>query len=126
MLLLASLLLGLVDGIGTPAASDYFLEMGQVRERLDDVTALSVLSLYSFINLAAAPLLAGLMLEDIPGIFFIVPGMIFFLVVISVKSIHLGTGRGTGRMSSLEGVPVAMAKHSIASKLLNELKRTHL
>jgi predicted MFS family arabinose efflux permease len=54
-LLAGAVLLGLVDGAGVPLTSDYFLEMPGISGRIDEATALSLLSIIGFIVMTIAP-----------------------------------------------------------------------
>ena len=56
-LLVAAALLGLVDGAGVPLTSDYFLELDSIRGKIDEGTALSLLSIIGFIVMTIAPVL---------------------------------------------------------------------
>ncbi len=56
-LLVGAALLGLVDGAGIPLTSDYFLELNSVRGRIDEATALSLLSIIGFLVMTIAPVL---------------------------------------------------------------------
>ncbi len=57
MLLFGSMLLGLVDGAGVPLASDLFLELPGIRGRIDEATALSLLSIIGFMVMTIAPVI---------------------------------------------------------------------
>lgn len=57
MLLTAAILLGLVDGAGVPATSDYYLELPVVKNRMDEATALTLLSLMGFMVMTVAPII---------------------------------------------------------------------
>jgi predicted MFS family arabinose efflux permease len=56
-LIFGAALLGLVDGAGVPLTSDYFLELDSIRGRIDEATALSLLSIIGFIVMTVAPVI---------------------------------------------------------------------
>lgn len=64
MLLTAAILLGLVDGAGVPATSDYFLELPVVKNRMDEATALTLLSLMGFVVMTVAPIILEVCIES--------------------------------------------------------------
>ena len=57
VLLVGAALLGLVDGAGVPVSSDYFLELDSIRGRIDEATALTLLSIIGSIVMTIAPVL---------------------------------------------------------------------
>ena len=67
-LLVGAALLGLVDGAGVPLASDYFLELDRIRGRIDEATALSLLSIIGFIVMTIAPVLLDVCISSRPAL----------------------------------------------------------
>ncbi|MCR5279599.1 MAG: MFS transporter, partial [Lachnospiraceae bacterium] len=78
MIVLASTVLGFLDGFGTPMVTDQFMELKVVRNEVDESTALIFSVVLSYILLTFAPMIAELLL--IPGKGFLTPMMIAVLV----------------------------------------------
>ena len=92
-LLLGAALLGLVDGAGVPLTSDYFLELSSIRGRIDEATALSLLSIIGFIVMTVAPVVLDVCITSRTAL--IVVSVILFvlnLLIFSKKEKTYGKG----------------------------------
>lgn len=78
MIVVASMVLGFLDGFGTPMVTDQFMELKVVRNEVDESTALIFSVVLSYILLTFAPMIAELLL--LPGKGFFNPMMIGMLV----------------------------------------------
>ncbi len=78
MIVVSSMILGFLDGFGTPMVTDQFMELKVVRNEVDESTALIFSVVLSYILLTFAPMIAELLL--IPGKGFFSPMMIGVLV----------------------------------------------
>jgi hypothetical protein len=78
MIVISSMVLGFLDGFGTPMETDKFMSLKVVRNEVDESTALIFSVVLSYILLTFAPVIAELML--IPGKGFFTPMMIGVLV----------------------------------------------
>ncbi|MCR5031966.1 MAG: MFS transporter [Lachnospiraceae bacterium] len=74
MIVIGSMILGFLDGFGTPMVTDQFMELKVVKNEVDESTALIFSVVLSYILLTFAPMIAELML--LPGRGFLTPMMI--------------------------------------------------
>lgn len=68
MVILTSLILGLMDGLATPIATDSFMSLDIVRNYVDESTALTFYNILSYLLMMAAPVAAELLLLPSNGI----------------------------------------------------------
>ena len=68
MVILTSLILGLIDGLATPIATDSFMSLDIVRNYIDESTALTFYNILSYLLMMAAPVAAELLLLPSNGI----------------------------------------------------------
>ena len=73
MIIIASMVLGFLDGFGTPMVTDRFMSLKVVMSEVDESTALIFYVVLSYVLLTFAPMIAELML--IPGEGFVTPMM---------------------------------------------------
>ena len=73
MIVLTSMILGFLDGFGTPLVTDRFMSLGVVRHAVDEPTALVFNMVLTFVLLTFVPMIAELMI--LPGKGFATPMM---------------------------------------------------
>ena len=99
MIVISSMVLGFLDGFGTPMETDKFMSLKVVRNEVDESTALIFSVVLSYILLTFAPVIAELML--IPGKGFFTPMMIGVLVyavaavILALTRLRKGKGGDT-------------------------------
>lgn len=93
MIIISSMILGFLDGFGTPAVTDRFMELKSVRNNLGESTALNLYILITYILLTFAPMIAELLL--LPGHGALSPMMIGAAVYAAAAVIVLLTGRSS-------------------------------
>ena len=69
MIVLSSMVLGFLDGFGTPMCTDQFMELNVVKNAVDESTALVFSVVLSYVLLTFAPMIAELMLLPDKGLF---------------------------------------------------------
>ena len=69
MIVISSMVLGFLDGFGTPMCTDQFMELNVVKNAVDESTALIFSVVISYILLTFAPMIAEAMLLPGEGIF---------------------------------------------------------
>lgn len=69
MIVLSSMVLGFLDGFGTPMCTDQFMELNVVKNAVDESTALVFSVVLSYVLLTFAPMMAELMLLPDRGLF---------------------------------------------------------
>ena len=74
MIVITSMVLGFLDGFGTPMVMDRFMELGVVKKEMDESSALIFAVVLSYVLLTFAPVVAELMV--IPGKGLVTPMMI--------------------------------------------------
>lgn len=74
MIVIASMVLGFLDGFGTPMVTDRFMSLNVVTREVDESTALIFYVVLSYVLLTFAPMIAELML--LPGAGFATPMML--------------------------------------------------
>ncbi|MCR4946578.1 MAG: MFS transporter [Lachnospiraceae bacterium] len=74
MIVITSMILGFLDGFGTPMCTDQFMELNIVKNAVDESTALVFSVVLSYVLLTFAPMIAELLL--LPGEGFFSPMMI--------------------------------------------------
>lgn len=80
VLLVGAVLLGLVDGAGIPMTSDHFLELSSIRGRIDEGTALSLLSIIGFLVMTIAPVVLDVCIRSRQALL-IVPIVLFVMTL---------------------------------------------
>ena len=89
MLIIAGMILGFLDGFGTPMVTDSFMSLNVVRNSVNESTALSFYWVLSYLLLIAASIIAELLLFPSNGsVSPIMIGAIFYLsaaVIIFVR-----------------------------------------
>ncbi|MBR2676915.1 MAG: MFS transporter [Solobacterium sp.] len=69
MIVITSMILGFLDGFGTPMCTDQFMVLNVVRNSVDESTALIISIVLSYVLLTIAPVIAELMLLPDRGVF---------------------------------------------------------
>ena len=97
MVIITSLILGLVDGLATPIATDSFMSLNIVRNYVDESTALTFYNILSYLMMMAAPVAAELLLLPSNGIIspMVIGAFLYGLaaVVIVVSRMYTGIRR---------------------------------
>ncbi len=78
MIIISSMVLGFLDGFGTPMVTDRFMTLNIVQKAVDESTALIFFVVLSYVLLTFAPMIAELLL--LPGNGIITPMMIGAIV----------------------------------------------
>ena len=69
MIVITSMILGFLDGFATPMCTDQFMELGIVKNAVDESTALAFSVVLSYVLLTFAPMVAELLLLPDQGVF---------------------------------------------------------
>lgn len=101
MVIITSMILGFLDGFGTPMVTDNFMSLNIVMNHIDESTALSFYWVLSYLLSTVAPIVAELLLIPSDSFFSpIVIGALLYLaagILIFISRIFLGYKRITSR-----------------------------
>ena len=103
MIVISSMVLGFLDGFGTPMCTDQFMELNVVKNAVDESTALIFSVVISYILLTFSPMIAEAML--LPGDGLLSPMMIGTAVYITAAVVVLiyGTAKKKSSHSGKQG-----------------------
>ena len=95
MVIITSLILGIMDGLATPIATDSFMSLDIVRNYIDESTALTFYSILSYLLMMAAPVAAELLLLPSNGIIspMAIGAFLYGLAAVVIVMSRMFTGR---------------------------------
>ena len=94
MIVITSMVLGFLDGFGTPMVMDHFMEMGVIKKEMDESGALIFAVVLSYVLLTFAPVVAELMI--LPGKGFLTPmmiGAVVYMLAALILLVHRSKGK---------------------------------